>query len=92
VERASAGLEKVVGDALNRVPSPERALLAWPLACGSVVAARTRASSFAGGVLTVEVADAGWQRELRALAGRYLASINRYSGQRVERVEFVLHK
>ena len=46
--------------------------------------------SFAGGVLRIEVADKGWQRELTALAGRYVAVINRYSAAHVERVEFVV--
>ena len=81
-----------MGAALHRAPAPERPLLAWPLACGSAVAARTRAVSFSRGVLTVEVSDAGWQRELSALAGRYLAALNRYSGHQVERIDFVTRK
>jgi len=54
------------------------------------VADRTCAKSFANGVLRVEVADKGWQRELTALAPRYVAEINRYSAARVDRVEFVV--
>jgi hypothetical protein len=92
LQRAGTGLDKVVGDALHRIPAPQRPLLAWPLACGSVVAARTRALAFSGTILTVEVSDAGWQRELSALAGRYLAAINRYSELRIERIEFVARK
>jgi len=54
------------------------------------VAERTRALAFAGGVLRVEVADKGWQRELIELAPRYVAAINRYSAARVDRIEFVV--
>jgi hypothetical protein len=54
------------------------------------VADRTRAVSFAAGALRVEVADTGWKRELQALAPRYVATINRYSGQTVSRIEFVV--
>jgi hypothetical protein len=90
VEPASAGLEKVVADSLRRLPPAEAPLIAWPLVCGSAVAERTRAVGFANGVLSVEVSDAGWKRELQALAPRYVATINRYVGQRVLRVEFVL--
>jgi hypothetical protein len=32
----------------------------------------------------------GWKRELQALAPRYLAMINRYAGQTVSRIEFVV--
>jgi predicted nucleic acid-binding Zn ribbon protein len=83
-------LEKVVARALCLAPDGEAPLLAWPLACGSVVAERTRAVKFSDGVLSVEVADAGWQREMQSLAPRYLALLNRFSKQTVQRIEFVI--
>ena len=90
MEPAGAGLEKILADSLRRMPPTEAPLIAWPLVCGSAVAERTRAASFAAGILHIEVSDAGWKRELQALAPRYLATINRYVGQRVQRLEFVL--
>lgn len=51
---------------------------------------RTRALEFADAVLHVEVPDAGWKREMQNLAPRYLAQLNRYAGQKVERIEFVI--
>ncbi|MGA8213007.1 MAG: DciA family protein [Candidatus Sulfotelmatobacter sp.] len=92
MERASAGLEKLVLGSLRRVPQGEAPLLAWSLVCGSVVAERTRALDFADAVLRVEVPDAGWKREMQGLAPRYLATLNRYTGQKVERIEFVIRK
>lgn len=93
MEHAGAGLEKLVADSLRRSAQPgEAALLAWPLACGSVVAERTRALEVAGAVLRVEVPDAGWRREMQNLAPRYLAALNRYAGQKVERIEFVVRR
>ncbi len=92
MEQAGAGLEKIVMGSLRRVPQNEAPLLAWPLVCGSAVADRTRALEFAGAVLRVEVPDAGWKRELQGLAPRYLAQINRYAGQKVERIEFVIRQ
>ena len=90
MNRASAGLETIVARALHRAPASQSALLAWPLACGSAVADRTRALDFSGGILRVEVADAGWRRELASLAPRYLALISRYSAAPVQRIEFVV--
>jgi predicted nucleic acid-binding Zn ribbon protein len=87
----STGLEKVVVASLRRLPPGEAALCAWPMVCGSAVAERTRAESFADGILRVTVADAAWKRELQALAPRYVAAINRYVGQRVDRIEFQIH-
>jgi hypothetical protein len=64
--------------------------MAWSLVCGSSVAERTRAVSFAAGVLSVEVANPGWKRELQALAPRYVAMINQFVPASVQRIEFVV--
>ena len=84
------GLEGVVSRSLRKAPPGEGPVLAWPIACGSAVAARTRAVDFGDGVLRVEVADAGWRRELQALASRYVAQINKFSATNVARVEVVI--
>jgi hypothetical protein len=82
-------MEKLVAGSLRKAPSAEVPLLAWPMACGSAVAARTRALEFARGVLKVEVADAAWRAELQHLAPKYVAILNKY-GTGVARVEFVV--
>jgi hypothetical protein len=92
MEQAGSGLEKIVVGSLRRVPAAEAPLLSWPLVCGSAVAERTRAVVFANAVLRVEVPDAGWKREMQSLAPRYLATLNRYAGQKVERIEFVIRQ
>lgn len=90
MQPAASGLDKVVARSLRKAPAGEAPLLAWPVACGSAVAARTRAIEFTDGVLRVQVPDAGWRRELQALAPRYLAAINRYLKDAVTEVEFVV--
>jgi hypothetical protein len=92
LEQAGAGLEKIVLNSLRHAPQGEAPLLAWPLVCGSKVAERTKAVDFAGTVLRVEVPDPGWKREMQSLAPRYLAMLNRYSGRKVERIEFVVRQ
>jgi Dna[CI] antecedent, DciA len=92
MERAAAHLDRTINQVLRRVPSKDSILLAWPVACGSAVADRTRAIRFENGVLSVEVLDQGWRRELSALAGQYLAALNRVATERVQRIEFVVHK
>ena len=90
MNRASSGFETIIAKALHHAPANESALLAWPVACGSAVADRTRALSFSDGILRVEVADGAWQRELASLAPRYVALINKYSATPVKRIEFVV--
>jgi predicted nucleic acid-binding Zn ribbon protein len=90
MEHASEGLEKIVSRSLRRAPLGQGPLMAWPLACGHTVAGRTKALDFADGILRVEVSDKGWKAELQALAPQYLAVINRYVGENVKRIEFVV--
>jgi predicted nucleic acid-binding Zn ribbon protein len=90
MEQVGAGLERIVAGSLRRSPAGEGPLLAWPVACGQAVSARTKAVNFADGVLRVEVPDPGWRTELRALAPQYLAVINRYVAESVRRIEFVI--
>jgi predicted nucleic acid-binding Zn ribbon protein len=89
MERATAGLQKIVSDALRRTPPGQAPLLAWPLACGTAVAERTRVLDYSQGVLRVEVPDSGWRSELQTLAPQYVAVINRYVAETVRRIDFV---
>jgi hypothetical protein len=91
-EQAGATLEKIMAGSLRRTPQNDAPVLAWPLVCGSAVAERTRAFQFANCVLTVEVPDAGWKREMQSLAPRYVAAMNRYTVSKVERIEFVIRQ
>ena len=90
MERAGNRLENIIAKALHLAPPQESPLLAWPVACGSAVAERTRAVAFSDGILHVEVADRGWRQELASLAPRYVAAINRYSAVQIKRIEFVV--
>jgi hypothetical protein len=90
MQPVGADLDRIVARSLRNAPAGQGPLLAWPLACGSAVAERTSAFDFSDGILRVEVADAGWRRELQMLAPRYLAAINRYVAEKVTRVEFVV--
>ena len=92
MEQIAPALEKVVLASLHHAPASDAPLLAWPLACGSAVAERTRALEFSKGVLRVEVPDAGWRAELQHLAHRYVAVINRYNVGTVDRIHFVIRR
>lgn len=80
----------MIARSLRQAPAAEVPMTAWPLVCGSAVAERTGAVSFENGMLRVEVPDAGWKTELQALAPRYLAAINRYASDTVQRIEFLV--
>jgi Dna[CI] antecedent, DciA len=90
MERVGEGLKRIAMEAIRRAPPAEAPVLGWPLACGSAVAARTRALSYAEGVLKVEVPDAAWRNELLGLVPQYLAALSQVA--KVKRIEFVTAK
>jgi hypothetical protein len=90
MEHAGSTLQRAVGQALRRSVPGEAAVLAWPLVCGVTVAERTRALKLADGILRVEVPDAVWREQLKALAPRYIAKLNGYAGKHVQGIAFVL--
>jgi hypothetical protein len=90
MERAATGLKKIVAEALSKAPPEDAAVLAWPLVCGTAVADKTRALQLAGGVLQIQVPDAGWRNQLNGFVPHYLDALNRIAGGKVERLEFVL--
>ena len=92
MEQIAPALEKVIVNSLRQAPASDAPLLAWPLACGSAVAERTRALEFSRGVLRVEVPDAGWRAELQHLAPRYVAVLNRYKVGTVSQIHFVIRQ
>lgn len=90
MERAAAGLQKIMVDVLHRAPPEEMPMLAWPLVCGRSVAGKTRALDCIAGVLRVEVPDKTWRAQLVALVPQYLNGLNRMIGPKVQRIDFVL--
>ncbi len=92
MERAAAGLQKIVVEVLHRAPPEEVPMLAWPLVCGRSVAGKTRALDCIAGVLRVEVPDATWRGQLVALVPQYLHSLEKMIGPKVRRVDFVVRK
>ncbi len=90
MQRARTGLKKIMANALKHSAPEEGPMLAWPLVCGAAVAAKTRAVSFAAGVLQVEAQDETWRRQLADFAPSYVAALNEMVSERVQRVEFVV--
>ena len=90
MQHARTTLTKIFAQTLRREGGEQAPILAWPLACGSKVAARTTAVSFAAGVLAVEVPDTAWRCQLQILSQHYLAALNQIRLQKVRDIKFVL--
>ena len=89
MQHAGSTLRKIFRDNVCR-EGTDAPLLAWPLACGTKIAERAKAISFADGTLTVAVPDETWRRQLQSFAGQYLAAISGITSQKVNKIEFVV--
>ncbi len=90
MELARETLQKIVAEMLAHVPPEQAPVVAWQFICGKTVADRTEALAFTDGILQVEVPDATWRAQLAGLMPQYLELLCRYTGQKVERLDFVL--
>ena len=89
MQHAASTLRKIFRDNVSR-EGTDAPLLAWPLACGTKIAERATAISFADGTLTVAVPDETWRRQLQSFVSQYLAAMNGVTSQKVNRIEFVV--
>jgi predicted nucleic acid-binding Zn ribbon protein len=88
MERVSNTLQRIMAQALKRLPPEELPAAAWDFAAGKAVADKTRVISCEKGTLVVEVPDANWRAQLVAMAPQFQARLNQFI--RIERVEFKL--
>ena len=88
MEQIRTGLRNIMRDLLAKQAPEEAVVLAWPVVCGSQVAARTRAVVFAGGRLTVEVQDAAWRAQLANFVPQYLSGFAELIGPVVNSIQF----
>ena len=88
MQSARSDFGKLAARILNTAPADESVVLAWPLACGSAVAKRTEAISFADGTLWIRVPDAGWKDQLEGFSARYCQKLSELSGVKVDRIRY----
>ena len=86
MERASRTLQRIMAEALRRLPPEDLPAAAWEFAAGRAVAEKTRLLECAAEVLTIEAPDATWRAQLEAMAPQFLARIHPFIP--IKRVEF----
>lgn len=91
MQHAGSTLRKIFRENVSR-EGTDAPLLAWPLACGTKIAERATAVSFADGTLTVAVPDETWRRQLQSFAPQYVAAMSGVTSQKVNRIEFVVER
>ncbi len=90
MESARETLQKIAAEIIRQSPPDRAPVVAWQFVCGKAVADRTEALSYADGTLVIRVADATWRAQLANMTPHYLDLLGRYTGQKIERLSFVL--
>lgn len=90
MEPARDTLQKIVADMIRQSPPEQAPVIAWQFVCGKSVADRTEALSFVDGILSIRVADATWRSQLADMMPHYLDLLRRYTGQKIQRLNFLL--
>lgn len=90
MQHAREVLRKIFAEKICSEAGDEAPLLAWPVVCGAAVANKTRALSFADGVLVVAVPDAVWRNQLQMMYQQYLGGLKQIAGPQVQKIAFVV--
>ena len=88
MEQVSNTLQRIMAEALKRLPPEQLPQAAWDFAAGRAVAEKTRVIAVEKKTLLIEVPDANWRAQLYAMTPQFLARLNPFI--RIERIEFKL--
>lgn len=81
-------LKGALGRSLSELDEEDRLASAWPVVCGSAMAARGSVVGYADGVVRIEVEDATWLRQLESMRNQLATELARTAGVRVAEIHF----
>ena len=83
-------LRSSLGRSLGGMNAEDRLAAAWPVACGSAMAAHGAVTEFAEGILRIEVGDTAWLAQMNSMRAMLASDLSRISGVRVSAIHFDL--
>ena len=89
MERMRDVLRHGLAASLRAVPLEDRLAAAWPVACGSAIAAHTTLAGLEGNVLRVRVTDSAWLRQLQTMRAGLSHDLSRIAGVPVTDILFM---
>ena len=88
MEGMRALLRVSLGKSLATLTSLDRLAAAWPVACGSALAARGELLAFEDGRLTIRVVDDVWLDQMRAMRLRLTGDLARIAAVGLREIHF----
>ena len=77
-----------LGKSLQALTPLDRLSVAWPVACGAVLASRGQPVAYERGRLTVRVADAAWREQMRSSRHRLCRDLARIASVELREIHF----
>ena len=77
-----------LGKSLSGLTPVDRLAAAWPVACGRSMAEHGVVKEFAEGRVVIEVADAAWLLQMRAMSGQLLGELRRIAAVELREIHF----
>lgn len=81
-------LRGTLGRSLKAMRPEDRLAAAWPVACGSAMAARGEVTSYEDGVVTVVVSDKEWMQQMRSMSSILERELAKIAGVKVTGIHF----
>jgi predicted nucleic acid-binding Zn ribbon protein len=88
MERVSNTLQRIMTQALKRLPAEQLPEAAWDFVVGKAVAEKTRVLGCENETLLIEVPDVNWRSQLYAMLPQFIARLNQFTP--IKRIEFKL--
>jgi hypothetical protein len=73
---------------LEAMQEVDRLAAAWPVVCGTAMAAHGQVVSYVDGAVTILVSDADWLQQMMSMQGQIASEMSRIAGARVSAVHF----
>lgn len=81
-----------LGRSLQAMRPEDKLAAAWPVACGKAMAERGVVVAYEDGVVTVQVQDGAWLRQMMSMQGQLASQMARIAGVKVSRIHFTVKR
>ena len=81
-------LRKNLGRSLETLPVMDRLEAAWPVACGTAMAAHGEIVGFEKGIVEVHVRDAVWLDQMRSMGSVLQSQLAKIAGVKIAGIHF----
>jgi predicted nucleic acid-binding Zn ribbon protein len=73
---------------LQAMTEIDRLAAAWPVVCGAAMAAHGKVVGYEDGIVSLEISDETWTRQVMSMQGQIGGELGRIAGVRVTGVHF----